>query len=394
MERQFNFVGVNGNAGDYNRTGIAGDYGVMILNSRDHADPGNHPLVTRVLVGGTAVNAGFTPGLYGISSTIDVGNFSMDDIVVSVLDQAAADASAVNLSPTASILDAAADLIALTISHEAGHSFGLRHTERNPFILNNRVSIIDGGVNVPQDLGVGPDLIYGTLDDIDVDFIDDRFEPTEGYFGIHRVLDGLANTLVSGRVGGNVTGTVFSDLNRDGRRGNEPGLSGVTVFADINGNGVRDLSEPSTLSGTSGDYALSVRPGTFNIISEGLVGFAATTSVSVSTTVSVGGTRSGVNFGLNQVIPNVTGTAFVDNDGDGIRDEGEPGLPGVYVYLDLDGDDRPDLGEPGTNTKGDGTYSLNFPGAGTYTFAAILTPALSGPSQKATSTPWCLMGSR
>lgn len=41
-----------------------------------------------------------------------------------------------------------------------------------------------------------------------------------------------------------VTGMVFNDLNRDGVLDDgEPGLSGVTVFIDHNGNGERDLAE-------------------------------------------------------------------------------------------------------------------------------------------------------
>ena len=82
MERHFAELGVNGNAGDYDFTGVKGDFGVTILNSRDHADPGSHPLVTRVHVGGVNELFPDNDGLLGISSTLDVGNFSMDDIVV------------------------------------------------------------------------------------------------------------------------------------------------------------------------------------------------------------------------------------------------------------------------------------------------------------------------
>ena len=162
VERQFDYIGLNGNAGDFDRTGIPGDYGITLLNSRDHADPGPHPLVTRVFVGGDAAAVGGAPGLYGQSSTLDVGNFSMDDEVFVVLDAILPGIATVGISNTVSNLEAAADLIALTVSHEAGHSFGLRHTER----LNNVVSIIDGNVDIAQDLGVGNDGIYGTLDDV------------------------------------------------------------------------------------------------------------------------------------------------------------------------------------------------------------------------------------
>ena len=81
MERHFAELGVNGNAGDYDFTGVKVTLASR-LNSRDHADPGSHPLVTRVHVGGVNELFPDNDGLLGISSTLDVGNFSMDDIVV------------------------------------------------------------------------------------------------------------------------------------------------------------------------------------------------------------------------------------------------------------------------------------------------------------------------
>ena len=361
VERQFAFLGTNGNAGDYDRTGNPGDYGVMILNSRDHADPGFHPLVTRVLIGGPASNGGFPAGLFGISPTLDVGNFSMDDIVLTVLDSILP--TGVPMSPAVSEIDAASDLIALTISHELGHSFGLRHTER----ANTVVSIIDANVDNFQDLGAGPDLIYGTIDDVNVDFVDDRFSIAEGYIGVHRVLDGLANTLITGTAGVAINGRVFSDVNRDGIGVSDSGLSGVFVFADINGNGIFEPSEPSSTSGANGNFTLSVRPGTFNVIAVTPDEFAPTTPTTVSATPGVA-----VNFGFNQVIANITGTVFVDNDGDGVRSATDSGLPGVFVYIDLDGDNRPDLGEPNTDSGPDGSYVLNFPGPGTFTIRDVV----------------------
>ncbi len=362
VERQFDYLGDNGNAGDFDTTGRPGDYGVTILNSRDHADPGSNPLVTRVLVGGTAADAFQPGGLYGISSTIDIGNFSMDDIVIAVLDQLAADSNAATVSPTASVLDAAADLLALTISHEAGHSFGLRHTER----ANTTVSIIDGGVDVDQDLGVGPDGIYGTLDDENVDFIDDRYDMAEGFIGINRVLDGLANTLVTGTTSSALTGRVFVDANRDGSGAGDSGLANVMVFADVNGNGVFDGNEPRATTDASGNFTLAIAPGTVNVVAMTPDEFTPTTPTTVS---SSGGA---IAFGFNQVVSNITGSVFVDNNGNGFRDIGDAGRAGVYVFVDLDGDDRPDLGEPGTNTSASGTYSLNFPGPGTYTIRDVI----------------------
>lgn len=63
-----------------------------------------------------------------------------------------------------------------------------------------------------------------------------------------------------GASGGTVTGTVFSDLDGNGVRGNEPGIGDVVVFLDLDDDGTLDAGEPSTTSaavGAVGEYALS-----------------------------------------------------------------------------------------------------------------------------------------
>ena len=355
MERMFAYLGVEGNAGDYDSTGNKGEYGITILNSRDHADPGSHPLVTRVLAGGGPVNP------YGVSSTIDVGNFSMDDLVIAEI----LDPPPLALSPTVSPLDYVANFLGFLMSHEVAHSFGMRHTNA----INNVFSTTDAGGGIYNPGGI--DGIWGTLDDVPYNFLDDFFGNAtgnggEGIFGTNRVTNGMAGTLVTGLVGGTVSGKVFNDFNRDGSMVGDAGLPGFMVFADLNDNGQRDDGEPMTQSDSLGRYSLDVRSGTFDIVAKGLDGFAATTSPTQSTTINNGQT-SVVNFGFAQIIADITGTAYLDSDGDGNRDSGEPGFEGVYIYADLDGDDRPDLGEPGAFTDVDGRYAINFPGAGTYT---------------------------
>jgi hypothetical protein len=48
-------------------------------------------------------------------------------------------------------------------------------------------------------------------------------------------------------------------------------------------------------------------------------------------------------------------TLWVDTDGDGVRDESEPGIPNITVWIDLDNDSVQDAGET-TTTNSDGNY--------------------------------------
>ncbi len=81
VEQQLHTIATNGENGDYDATGIPGQYGILVLNSRDHLDPGDHPLVTRVIIGSEA-GTGFTD--FGISQTIDVGNFDPSEKVLAL----------------------------------------------------------------------------------------------------------------------------------------------------------------------------------------------------------------------------------------------------------------------------------------------------------------------
>ena len=75
------------------------------------------------------------------------------------------------------------------IAHEGGHLFGDFHTDNQDDVPN----VMDaGGAGFATLFGVGPDGVGGTADDVDVDFGDDIFRPTEGFVGHEDTLGRIA----------------------------------------------------------------------------------------------------------------------------------------------------------------------------------------------------------
>ena len=155
-------------------------------------DPGNVPYLSRLIVGGTIAESGI--GTIGIASAIDPGNFGLEDTAIILLDLLSASASNPNslnqfgLAPGAEKLDLVATGVANITAHEAGHFLGLYHTDQ----FNALATIQDQGGNLPVFVGVGPDLTFGTADDVDVDFLPDEFNPNEGFLGIEDQLNIVA----------------------------------------------------------------------------------------------------------------------------------------------------------------------------------------------------------
>lgn len=65
----------------------------------------------------------------------------------------------------------------------------------------------------------------------------------------------------------------------------------------------------------------------------------------------------------------IRGVKWLDTDGDGLRDAGEPGLEGWTIFLDSNGNGLLDTGERSTVTASDGSYAFQDLDAGTYTVA-------------------------
>ena len=364
VKDHFAALGINGNNGDNATTGRPGEFGITFLDSRFDPDPGVNPLVTRVL---TFNGADFPEIPSAIANVIDLGNFSLDDTTLILLEQVVAEALTYPLSGSASQVDVVARNLSTFISHELGHVFGLRHTDGS----NDTASMIDtGGVQPGVDfyVGVGDDGIFGTLDDTEIDFATDRFDPAEGLYGTQQAADTLSHVLSSGAIGSSITGRVFDDINGDGVGTSDPGIADVTVFLDTDGDGLLDPNETRTQTGQDGTFTLPSGNGTFTVAAIAPSQFVGTGNLAQT----VSGGASNIELGFRRVANDITGTKFSDDNGNGFRDPGEEGIEGVYIYLDLDRDQRPDLGEPSATTGPDGSYTLNFPPiASTYAIREI-----------------------
>ncbi len=182
-----------------------------LLNSRDHGDPGFiYDAVTptvpantsRLIIGGSISQLGIST--IGIASSIDTGNFGLEDTAVVLLDllsQPGAGPNSLNqfgLAGAATQTDLVGQGVGNIAAHEAGHFLGNWHTEQ----FNEISAIQDQGGNLAGTVGVGPDDNLGSADDIDVDFVEDALIANEGFTGIEHQ---------AARAGFGMLGAFFAD---------------------------------------------------------------------------------------------------------------------------------------------------------------------------------------
>ncbi|MEM6795448.1 MAG: PPC domain-containing protein [Acidobacteriota bacterium] len=163
-------------------------FDLEIRNSRDHPDPFGEPGVSRLIVGGSQSEIGFST--IGIAQSLDPGNFEPAETGVVLLDLLSGPSGGPDslnsfpLAPGVRKLDFVALAIGNIAAHEAGHFSGNFHTSTR----NDAAALMDQGGNLGNTLGVGADGVFGTADDVDVDFVDDRFAESERFAGTESTL--------------------------------------------------------------------------------------------------------------------------------------------------------------------------------------------------------------
>jgi hypothetical protein len=173
---------------DLRARGLSKDVRVVVLNSRDHADPFGQAGVSRVVVGGTIEESG-VPTI-GIAQSIDPGNFERAETALVLLDTLSGprnDEASLNhyLRPASNRLKFVGTAVGNVTSHEIGHFIGSFHVDQFNPVLN----LMDQGGNFPLLYGVGPDGVGGTGDDPDVDFGVDTYNPNEVFTGLEDTLN-------------------------------------------------------------------------------------------------------------------------------------------------------------------------------------------------------------
>jgi hypothetical protein len=167
------------------------NFGIEILNSRDHTDRfGIDPLVSRVVVGGTTAEA-HLPDADGKSQDVDVGNFKTDDEAIVTLDFVAGGLALPNHTANQAI-DFIAIGIATLVVHEAGHIFGVFHSTSPTDTDPGLVGLSDTRTNSCLGISFGPDGLFQTEDDFELRFITDDYDLESPYRGRNDTLNTVA----------------------------------------------------------------------------------------------------------------------------------------------------------------------------------------------------------
>jgi hypothetical protein len=246
----------------------------------------------------------------------------------------------------------------------------------------------------PNDVALGLGFNLGTLwpgAAVTVRIMISEAGGSLGAFALqHRDADAASTTAItlSGLVDPRsaVSGFVFKDFNRNALPEMGEGLPGVIVFADLNGDGARAASEPSTVTTANGSYLL---PN----LNAGLVKLRLVTSTlpagitpstdpdglldhATALTLAAGETQTNVNWGY-QNLPLVAGIVFLDANKNGVPDVGE-GLGGVNVFADLNNNGIRTANEPQATTTTSGTYTMANLNVGPLTLRVVTNTLPAG----------------
>jgi len=187
---------------------------------------------------------------------------------------------------------------------------------------------------------------------------------------------------------GSIGDRVWFDADTDGvQDAGESGIPNVpvTLALDLDGDGVTDYTTAQNTVGAAGNYLFTnLPPGAYTITATQPVGTVQTFDASgpqadnrSNLTLTAGQNNLAQDFGYKGVGTGTIGDfIWLDRNGNGTQDSGEPGLANVTVTLQLDvnSDGTPDYTEvQTTNDSGNYLFTELIPGA----YTVIVTPPLN-----------------
>lgn len=169
-------------------------------------------------------------------------------------------------------------------------------------------------------------------------------------------------------------GNIFNDLNANAvQENNEPGMAGQNLY--IWGNGL----QLSAVTDSLGNYQFNLAAGSYTIYYCAQFPYSLTVPQDsgncafYSFTIGANDTICGFNFGVVQNTVVISGTIFSDDNGNGIMDGVEGGIPyqsvqvgTSWTYTDGNGDY--------TAYKPTGTYTISYAPSGAYAPYPLTTP--------------------
>ena len=210
--------------------------------------------------------------------------------------------------------------------------------------------------------------------------------PAAGYYDIAltsgQVVTGKDFGAATGSIttGASISGTVFSDTDKDGvLDATETKLGNRRMFIDANQNGKFDTGEKNVYSNASGIYTFSgLTAGTYRVRRDMPVGYYNTVPASgyYDITVTAGQVVTGKNFGAASgtvvTTGSISGTVFSDSDKDGVLDSTETKLGIRQMYIDANKNGKLDTGEKTTYSNSSGVYTFSGLAAGSYRIRRVM----------------------